>query len=215
MAPDKLIIALGLETTDPRPAFTGNAAAGTLVNAQRDRVGSLPAPLLGALHFVLEKERAGSWRSALTSIGRACGKQLGTAVDTQLAALKQPALATLPLESALGFLVRHFALNAWGILKLDVSAAVSHGIVIAHLEGSWFAAALTDANNYADSFCTGTLVGYFEHISGQTLAGAELACSRRGAAHCTFLLTTQERLTPVLPLIGRETAEAIIARLKA
>ena len=215
MTPDKLISALGLEIAGPRQAFTGNATAGTLVNSQAERVSSLPGPLLGALRFVLERERVGSWRATSKNIGRACGKQLGSGVDAQLAGLKQPALATLPLETALDFLVRHFALNAWGLLTLDVSAAISHGIVISHLRNSWFAAALTDANEYADPFFTGVLEGYFEHISGQTLAGAELACSRRGAAHCTFVLTTQERLTPVLPFIGRETAEAIIARLKS
>jgi predicted hydrocarbon binding protein len=213
MVPDKLISTLGLDLGGTQAAFTGDAA-GALANAQGERVTSLPASLLGALRFVLEKQRAGSWRTTLRTIGRSCGKQIGTGLDAQLAALKLPGLTALPLENSLDFLTRHFALNAWGVLALDLSAAESRGIVVAQLERSAFAAALTDANEYADAFVTGVLEGYVEHASGQMLAGAELACARRGAPRCTFVLATVERLTPILPLIGRETADALIARMK-
>ncbi|HUR58492.1 MAG TPA: hypothetical protein VM029_12320 [Opitutaceae bacterium] len=214
MVPDKLISALGLDLGGSLPAFTGDASAGTLVNAQAERVTSLPVALLGALRFVMEKQRSGSWRTVMRSIGRSCGKQVGTGVDAQLANLKVPGLATLPLETSVDFLRRQFALNAWGLLTLDLSAAESRGLVVAQLDRSAFAAALADANEYADPFVTGVLEGYFEHVSGQMLAGAELSCARRGAPHCTFVLATQERLAPILPLIGRESAEAIVARLK-
>lgn len=213
MAPDKLIAALGLEHSGAPPA-SGATPAGILTNAQGERVSSLPGPLLTALRFVLEKQRAGSWRITHKSVGRACGKQLGTGLDGALSGLKQPALAALPLETSIDFLARSFALHAWGLLTLDITAADSRGVIVARLENSWFVATLTDANEYADPFLTGVLEGYFEHLTGQPLTGAELACKRRGAPHCTFVLTAQERLTPVLPLIGRETADVIIARLK-
>ena len=214
MVPAKLISALGLDLGGSQAAFTGDTPAGTLVNAQGERVTSLPVALLGALRFVMEKQQSGSWRTVMRTIGRSCGKQIGAGLDAQLTSLKLPGLAALPLETSLDFLRRHFALNAWGILTLDLSAAESRGIVVAQLDHSAFAAALTDANEYADPFVTGVLEGYFEHVSGQMLSGAELACARRGAPHCTFVLATQERLTPVLRLIGRETAGEIITRLK-
>lgn len=186
--------------------------------ASASGVGARPAGLtpefLAALHHVLEHAQPGAWGGTLKRIGRAGGAQAAVAIDARLATQLRPALAALPLETALEFLQQHFLAHGWGRLALDLSLAPQHGLVLAQLEHSYAAEVLTDATGCVDAFAAGVLQGYFEYISGDTLDCAEIACVRRGAPRSTFVVTTAERLQPLLPLIGRETADAIIARLR-
>jgi predicted hydrocarbon binding protein len=182
---------------------------------QGERAATVPALLLHSLRFVLEKEHPGSWSVVLKKVGRDCGKHFADALGPQLARLRQPKLVELPLEVSRDFLIHYFDLHAWGVLTVDLSDADNHGIITARLEQSAFVAALPDATEFTDAFVTGVLEGYFEQVTGQSLVGAELACARRGAAHCQFVITTPDRLPPVAPLIGKEAADAILARLRA
>jgi predicted hydrocarbon binding protein len=199
---------------DPR-AFRTDAAAGLVTDPAGSRVIYAPHEFTRALHHILLKEKSGVWRDALARTGRACGRDLALGLDRESTRLGLPALAELPLETCLGFLERSFAAHGWGVLKVDLADAPDHGLVTAHLTHSFFAEVLADTNDFADPFPAGLLQGFFEFISGEELGCIEIACVRRGAPRCTFVITATERLATVAPFLGRDTAEAILARLKA
>lgn len=213
MTPDQIIAALNLETAAATPAFASNPKAGTLMNTHGRRAASLPETLVRSLRFVLEKQRPGAWAATMQKSAAASGQELAGALDDRLRELHAPQLAALPFETSLELLVRLFALHAWGTLALDTSAVDSHGLVVAHVEHDFIAGALRENGGATDPFVAGVLQGFFEHLTGQALACAELTGA--GAARSTFVLTTPDRLAPVQPQIGREPAEAILARLKA
>jgi predicted hydrocarbon binding protein len=199
---------------DPR-AFTADSGTGCVADPAGTRVVYASADFTRAMHFVLSREKSGVWRDTLARTGRACGREIATSLDRESARLGQPVLGELPLEQCLVYLERTFSAHGWGVLTLDLTAAPEHGIVTAHLTHSYFAEALADVNDFVDSFPAGLLQGFFEHISGEQLGCLEVACVRRGAARCTFVVTATERLDTVRPLLGVESAESIIARLKA
>src|SRR6185436_14623513 len=110
-------------------------------------------------------------------------------LDTELSRLGHPALGALPLEACLVLLERRLAALGWGQLKLDLAEAAEHGVVVATLEHSAFAEALADVTDFADPLLAGVLSGFFEHVSGQALGCEEIACVRRGAPACQFVIT--------------------------
>jgi predicted hydrocarbon binding protein len=199
---------------DPH-AVTSDSAAGTVADPTGRRIVYASQALTRAISHVLTRERAGLWREVLARTGRTCGRELASGLDRESTRLGQPTLAELPLESALAFLERTFAAHGLGILQFDLADTPDHGIVAAQLSHSYFVAALPDSNEFVDAYPAGLLQGFFEHISGEPLGCVEVACARRGAPHCRFIITATERLDPLAPLIGHETADAIIARLKA
>jgi predicted hydrocarbon binding protein len=148
------------------------------------------------------------------SSGRSAGEQLGQHLDRELVRLGQPALSALPLEACLVLVERYFAAQGWGVLQLDLSDAAEHGLVIARLEHSYFVEALADVEGFVDPLAAGFLRGFVEYISGQPLGCEEIGCARAGAPRCVFVITAEERLAAVIPLIGREAAEEILNRLK-
>ncbi len=189
-------------------------ADGPLAGPAGQRLVAISAEAIRALHHVLERERAGAWRAALKSAGHYTGRKLGEELDARLAALGQPALAALPLEACLALVERHFAACGWGRLQLDLTDAADYGLVVARLEHSAFVEALPAVDDFVDALPAGLLQGFFEYISGQTLGCEEIACGRRGAARCTFVITAPDRLATVMPRLGQESAEAILAALR-
>ncbi len=174
------------------------------------RVVFAPPSLLRALHGVLQAESAGAWQAGNTAAGTAAGRAFGVAVDRELAARGQPALTDQPLETCLGLAERHFASQGWGLLASDTSLAPEHGLVIARLSESCHVAALGAGPDFADPALAGFLQGFLEHVSGQPLGCIEIGCARTGAAHCTFVITSAERLDPAAALIGHVSPDAII-----
>jgi len=213
MTTENMIAALGLERGAAAPAFASNAKAGTLTNLLGGRAASMPETLVRSLRLVLENHRAGAWAGTLQKSGAACGKALAVGLDRRLREIQAPLLAAMPLETALELLVQLFAAHAWGVLTLDTAGTSSHGVVVAHVEQDYFAGALRETNGFTDPLVAGVLRGYFEHITGQALACVELTCA--GSAKCSFVLTTPDRIAPLKEMIGREPAEAVLARLKA
>lgn len=179
------------------------------------RVVAAASELMRSLRFVFERERADSWAPIMKSMGRACGKALGVDEDAALAAAGRPALAAQSLEASLAVLQSKFTEYGWGVLAVDVSGAADFGLIIGRLEHSWFATSFADGTFFTDPFPAGVILGYFEHITGQVLDGAELACAGRGAPHCIFAVTTPDRLALIAGAITHESAEQLIARLKA
>lgn len=199
---------------DPR-AYRTDPATGVINDPAGTRIVDAPPHLIRALHHILMKEKPGVWRDVLARTGRTCGREIAANLDRESARLGQPVLGELPLEASMGYLERTFATQGLGVLKVDLADAPEHGLVIAYLTHSYFVDVLPDANDFVDAFPAGLLQGFFEHISGEQLGCLEIACVRRGAPRCAFVITAQERLAPVAPLLGRETAEAILARLKS
>ncbi len=188
---------------------------GTFADPAGNRIAFASAQLLRSLRLVLDGERPGLWRTVQKAAGYACGGKIARDLDARLAAEQQPALAALPLEACLGFLEHHFSGHGWGLLTVDLAHAAEHGLVVARLRYSCFAEADPEGSDFADPVVAGMLQGFFEHISGQTLGCEEIACARRGSAQCEFAITAPERLATVLPYLGRESAEKVIARLCA
>ncbi len=179
------------------------------------RLGFLGAEQIRGLHRVLSSARPGAWQAAMKPCGVACGRRIAAALDHAVATLGQPALAALPLEACLCLLEHTFTLRGWGRLELDLTEAASHGLVVAHLAHSCFVEILAETDDFVDAVPAGMLQGFFEHISGQTLGCEEIACARRGAARCTFVVTDPGRLARITPHLGRESADALLARLRA
>jgi predicted hydrocarbon binding protein len=170
--------------------------------------------LLRALHVVLRAESDGTWRRTAHAAGMAAGRAMATATDRDLASRRQPPLANQSLENGLTFVERHFSAQGWGVLAADLSLAPEDGLVIARLRHSPMVAALGHGADFADATAGGFLQAFLEHLSGQPLGCLEIGCVRAGAAHCTFVITSSDRLDPVAGLIGRSSPEEIIARLK-
>ena len=168
-----------------------------------------------SLRQVLQAEKAGVWQRVVKKCSAATGLKIAASLDTELTRLGEPALADLPLETCLVFIERYFASHGWGLLKLDLADASAHGIVAGRLQHSYLVDAFSDVDEFVDSLLAGILQGFFEHVSGQELGCSEIGCARRGAPHCTFVITAPERLESIAPLLGSATAEAIIAKLKA
>jgi predicted hydrocarbon binding protein len=187
---------------------------GTLFEATGHAAAGLSPEALRALRHVLERERPGSSRHVLHACGHAAGRACALRLDTYLAANGKPALAGLPLEAALALLTRNFAAEGWGLLTLDLALAADHGLVLAALEHSAFAEAQPGTNDFVDAVPAGFIKAFFEHLTGQALSCEEIACRSRGAPYCRFVITAAARLAPVLPFIGREPADTIIARLR-
>ncbi len=87
--------------------------------------------------------------------------------------------------------------------------------MIVRLKNSSFVAALGEGNGFADALPAGFLQGFLEYVSGQPLGCIEIGCARLGAPHCTFVITSADRLDPVRPLLGLKAADEIIALLKS
>ena len=208
------LTALGLDRLiDDAPFAPGRD--GLVANPAGERVVFAPSGMLLGLHHVIERERSGAWRGTMKASGHAAGRALAVNLDAKLAALGRPALAALPLEASLALLQRHFALQGWGRLALELTDAAAHGLVVARLHQSYFVAVLDAVDDFVDAFPAGLLQGFFEYISGQTLGCEEIACARRGAPHCTFVIIAPERLALVMPRLGRENADAILALLRS
>jgi predicted hydrocarbon binding protein len=201
--PDETLPPVDFDLLFARRAIVQGEMAGTLQTAGGDRVVSTPHDFTHSFRHVLQAEKAGAWPRALARCGSAQGRKLAGGVDREFSAAGQPALGELPLETCVALIERHFAAQGWGLLKLDLADAATHGLVIARLEHSYFVETLPHADHCTDALLAGLLQGFFEHVSGQQLACAEIGCARRGSPHCTFVIGAPEQLAPILPLVGR------------
>ncbi len=212
-ASDETLAALGLDHLIDNRGFLPDPT-GVLLDPTGIRVVCAAPGFLRSFRLILEKESAGAWKTVLKASGRACGENIARHLDGELSRLGKPALSGLPLEACLVLIERYFALHGWGLVKLDLTDAAEHGLVVAWLEHSCFVEALADVDDFVDPLAAGVLQGFLEYISGEALGCEEIACVRRGAPRCAFVVTAQERLDAVGPLLGREPADAILARLK-
>ncbi len=208
----EILSGLGLESLVGERSFQPDAE-GSLHSQLDGRVIAASPEMLGSLRQVLEAERPGSWAAVVKSAGSSWGRKFAASLDARLTTISKPILSELPLEACLVFLEHHFGRNGLGRLKLDLARAAEHGLVIATLDNSIFAALMKGQPGFADPLAAGILQGFFEHISGQGLGCGEIECAAQGAARCTFVITAPERLEAVADLVGVETAAVIITRM--
>lgn len=213
-APSAILTSLGLDRLLNEPAVTA-PNEGVLADDAGARLSLATPTALRAFRYVLEQDSPGTWAEVLKSSGRTSGQGVALRLEQELARQGQPALAALPLEACLALLERHFALHGIGRMSLDLAAAADHGLVLARLEHSVFVAALADAAEPVDPFPAGILEGFFHHLTGEPLGCVEIGCAAQGAPQCTFVITAADRLAAVQPLIGVESTDAILARLKS
>lgn len=173
-----------------------------------------PPELVRALHGILRAESDGAWRRTSHAAGLAAGRAMAAGADRDLARRQQPRLTDQSLENGLTLVERHFSAQGWGVLTADLSLAPEHGLVVARLRHSPVVAALGHGAELADAMAAGFLQAFLEHVSGQPLSALEIGCVRTGAPHCTFVITSPDRLDPVAGLVGRASPEEIIERLK-
>ena len=212
-ARDDILSSLGLDPLVADLSFKLDASDSTLTSPSGTRAVLAGAEMMRSLHLILNQESGSTWAEVLKTGGHFCGKKFAADLDVRLALLGKPELAGLPLEACLVFIENYFAVHGLGRLKLDLSHAPGHGLIVARLENSFFADSLPEIDGFTDPLPAGLLRGFFEHISGQELGCDEIACAHQGGEHCTFVLTAPERLSAVAPYVGRENAEAIVARL--
>lgn len=210
--PGELLSALGLASLVADRSFRPDAN-GLLQSSLDGRVIAAGPEILLSLRQVLDGERQGSWAHILKSAGYFWGKKFAADLDSRLARMTKPVLSELPLEGCLVFLEQQFGRHGFGRLKLDLTHAGEHGVVVATLENSIFAALMKNLPGFADPLPAGMLQGFFEHISGQELGCLEIECAAHGAPRCTFVITAPERLEGVTSLVGTESAVVIIAQL--
>lgn len=190
-------------------------AAGIALVPDGSRVVFAAAPFLWATHSVFQADKPGAWPAILHAGGVSAGQAFAVSVDRELSRLGQPALTDQPLDACFALTAKHFAAQGWGVLTPDLSDAPEHGLVVARLKNSSFVAALEPGMEFADALPAGFLQGFLEYVSGQPLGCVEIGCARAGAPHCTFVITSAERLDPIKPLLGMKAADDIIVLLKS
>jgi predicted hydrocarbon binding protein len=195
------------------PSF--DPASGVAQVPDGSRIVFAAAPFLWATHSVFGAEKPGAWAAIFHAGGVAAGQAFAAALDRELTRLDQPVLTDQPLDACFALAERHFTAQGWGVLTPDLGDASDHGLVIARLKHSSFVAALEDGSGFADALPAGFLQGFLEYVSGQALGCLEIGCARMGAPHCTFVITSGERLDPIRPLLGLKAADEIIALLKS
>ncbi len=210
---EKILSTLNLERFFDEVSFNYDLAAGTVKNNAQRRIIYVSHDLMRGIYQALKEETAEAWKIIFKNCGRTWGKRVAAHLDAELAAVGRTAQAALPVETYVAFIEEYFAAHGWGALKLDLSAA-AHGIVAARLRNSYFADVLHDVDDFVDSLLAGILQGFFEHVAGQELGAMEIACTRKGAKECVFVVTAQARLDAIESTVGIDTADAIIAALK-
>lgn len=213
MPPEDILTSLGLDALIAGEAIS-SSATGQLVDPAGQRLVLVAAETNRSFRHVLEAEQPGAWAAAMAASGISTGLKIATSLDTALAALGKPTLASLPLEACLALLEHTFCAYGWGRLKIDLNDAADHGFVVARLENGFTVETLPKVEDFVDALIAGVLQGFFGHISGQNLGCVEIECVRRGAAQCTFVITAPERLDLIAPAIGQEPAATLLARLR-
>ncbi len=190
------------------------SASGQMADPAGGRVVLCGAETYRSFHRVLEAESAGAWSAIMKSGGNRLGLRLAAALDAALTAAGKPVLTGLPFEACLALLEHRVASAGWGRLKIDLTDAAQFGFIVARLENGFGVEAMGRGDGFADPMLAGLLQGFFTHISGQDLGCEELACARGGAPCCVFVITAPERLALLASGIGREPADALLARLR-
>ena len=212
---EDILTTLNLDQFFAESGFSYDLTAGTVKNGANRRIVYVAEDLMRGIYQAFLEETADAWKIIFQNCGRTWGKRVATTIDQELVGSGRSTQADLPIEGYIKFIEAYFQQHGWGILKIDLSDAASHGFVGATLENSYFAEVLHDVDDFVDSLLAGILQGFLEHVSGTQLGCTEIGCVRRGADVCTFVVTDQGRLDAIDHRVGSADASQILAELKS
>jgi len=208
--------ALDLERFFSHEANRYDLLAGTAYNAAGSRVIYLSADVVKGIHQALLNETGPAWRLILKNCGILWGRRVAQNLERELGLMFNANPGELPVAEYLRLLESYFSAHGWGLLKLDLSRAESHGVITASLENSLFSEVLDDETARVDFLVAGILRSLFAHISGQEVDCQEIASSRAGAPHGLFVITATARLDKLEERIeGGESSAQILEALYA
>lgn len=208
--------ALDLERYFNHDSNRYDLVAGTAWNAAGGRVIYLVADVVSGIHQALLNETGTAWRLILKNCGVIWGRRVAQHLDRELGLMFNATPADLPVADYLRLVEGYFCAHGWGLLKLDLSRAESHGVITARLENSLFSEVLDQETSRVDFLVAGILRSLFAHISGQELDCQEIASTRSGAPCGLFVITATKRLDALEERIERgDPADQILASLCA
>lgn len=214
--PTDIVAQLDLDRFFSHEANRYDLTAGTAYNAAGTRVIYLSADVVKGIHQALVNETGGAWKLILKNCGVLWGRRVAQHLERELGLMFNANPADLPVAEYLKLVEQYFSAHGWGLLKLDLAKAESHGLITATLENSLFSEVLDEENSRVDFLVAGVLRSLFVHISGQELDCQEIASTRAGAPHGLFVITALKRLEAVEERIERgEPADALLATLCA
>lgn len=212
--PERLIDALDLPKFFDEMGHQWNLVLGTIQNQGGTRVVYLSSDIIRGVYNALEYEAGEAWKIILRNCGYFWGRRVASNLDRELTLLFQTAAKDLPVAEYVRFLEAYFRYHGWGVMELDLSRAVSHGIVVGRLRNSIFENVLAEVPGNVDYMIEGMLRAMFEHISSASLDCLQVASQKAGAPACEFVVTGAERIDEVRELVeSGSPADEVYAKL--
>ncbi len=211
-----IISALDLDRFFSHEANRYDLLAGTAYNTAGSRVIYLSTDVVKGIHQALLDETGPAWRLILKNCGILWGRRVAQNIEREIGLMFNTNPGDYPVAEYLRLLEGYFCAHGWGLLKLDISKAQSHGIITANLENSLFSEVLDEETSRVDFLVSGILCALFTHIAGHELDCQEIASTRAGAPCGVFVITTAERLETVEERIENgEPSDQILNSLTA
>ncbi len=211
-----LVATLDLERFFSHDTNRYDLLAGTASNAAGSRVIYLSADVVHGIYQALLNETGAAWRLILKNCGIIWGRRVAQHLDREVGLMFNASPADLPVDQYLRLIEGYFSAHGWGLLKLDLSKAESHGMITASFENSLFAEVLDQETSRVDFLVAGILRSLFAHVSGQEVDCQEIASIRAGAPRGLFVITAASRLDALEDKIEKGTApEEVLSALCA
>lgn len=212
----EIISALDLDRFFSHEANRYDLLAGTAYNAAGSRVIYLSADVVQGIHQALLNETGPAWRLILKNCGILWGRRVALHLEREIELMFNSKAGEFPVAEYLRLLEGYFSAHGWGLLKLDISKAESHGIITAELQNSLFSEVLNEETSRVDFLVAGILRSLFTHIAGHELDCQEIASTRSGAPCGLFVITAADRLDAIEDRIEKgDSANQILDSLTA
>ncbi|OUD14172.1 hypothetical protein [Thioflexithrix psekupsensis] len=197
-------------------AYRFDLREGTVRAPTEVRLIYLSTDIIRGIYEALHYEAGEAWHVILKNAGYLWGKRLALSLEQEVKIMGLPPLVQMPVEQYIFLIEQYFNRHGWGVMQILLDDAPRYGIVRAVMTHSLFASALNHVEDRVDAMIAGMLRGVFESISGQELDCIEIVCARQSAAPaCQFLISSQERILNIEPLVeDGVAAEAIVEQLR-
>ncbi|MCH8475116.1 MAG: hypothetical protein LAT55_07805 [Opitutales bacterium] len=212
----QILQTLELDRFFDEQALSYDFIEGTVINPGQTRVIYLSSDIILGIYHALKEETGPAWSLILKNCGRIWGQKVARNLEREMTMLKQVKPADLSALDFTKLLETYFPAHGWGLLQVDLTDAVSHGLVRFTMKNSLFASVLEEETCPVDSMIAGILQGFFIHLTGESLDCLEIGCERQGYRECTFVLTHEERLFDLAEDAenGRKSPEELYQSLK-
>lgn len=194
----RLDLALSAEVRpDPTRGTLEDAAGQRVLVTHGDFWQALEAPFRG-----LPADRR---REALHRIGREWG--LAHAQRAERLVQRQHGVTLREAELQMALLALSGSVGVSGLGSFDVDFRFrARGVIVVRHRDSPFAHFFSDREEPCCDLLAGLHAGFLSHLSGRTLAGAEVHCGRRPGEECRFLIATESRLARLMSAADAEDA---------